>query len=85
MVIPMSAPGRALVEKWLEENGKTREWLAEQLKVKRAVLWRWLVDDPLRARTPRIEHLKRIKEITGVPCEAWAEDDTEEKTGGEAA
>ncbi len=59
-----------LVQEWLEKNGKTHEWLAEQLGVQRPVLWRWLAGK----RTPRIEFCAAIERITGVPSNAWAAD-----------
>ncbi len=60
-------PAGEQVTKWLSDHGHTREWLAEQLCVRRETLWRWLVG----GRVPRIEHCVAIERITGVAAAVW--------------
>lgn len=68
---------------WLTDRGRTQLWLAAELNVAPAVLWRWIVGD----RTPRIEALVRIEDLTGIPAREWAAESpagTPAPTGTEA-
>lgn len=60
--------GEALVD-WLERNGRTQTWLAEELGIAHAVLWRWIAGE----RSPRIESCAAIERLTGIPSRAWAQ------------
>lgn len=55
------------VRAFLEANGKTQAWLADELQVARESVWRWLEGQ----RTPGAYHAGRIADLTGVEVTAW--------------
>jgi transcriptional regulator with XRE-family HTH domain len=57
----------AAVEAWLRKHERSRAWLAEQLGVDRAVLWRWLMGQS----TPRVDFALSIQRITSVSAGLW--------------
>lgn len=52
--------GGRLVLAWLKANKLTQTWLARELGVKNAVLWRWLSG----GRQPRTDFAAAIERIT---------------------
>lgn len=54
---------------WLKAEGLTQAWLARELGVANAVLWRWLAGD----RQPRTDFAAAIERITGgvVKSNVW--------------
>jgi transcriptional regulator with XRE-family HTH domain len=71
MAQELTEPGKRLLA-WLEEQGQSQVWLAAQLGVARAVLWRWLAGK----QTPRVTFAVRIERLTGgaVPVAMWSTD-----------
>jgi len=67
-MVELCSAGKRL-EKWLTKEGRTKAWLARELKVAPAVLWRWMAGK----QVPRVDFATRIQSITasGVPTGAW--------------
>lgn len=64
---PLCPAGAALSE-WLETHSKTQQWLADELGVGRAVLWRWLVGET----KPHINGAAALERVTGIQASLWA-------------
>lgn len=62
--------GKQLIE-WLKKRDQTQTWLAEELGIAPAVLWRWLVGE----RTPHIDGAARVEALTGIPAREWMTDE----------
>lgn len=64
----LSDAGKRL-DTWLDQNDRTKAWLARELGVAPAVLWRWMAGE----RQPRVDFASRIELITGgyVPTSDW--------------
>jgi hypothetical protein len=61
-------PAGQLVVDWLKANGKSQVWLADQMQIGRAQLWRYLV----AASVIRIDYAASIERITRIPSNVWA-------------
>jgi transcriptional regulator with XRE-family HTH domain len=61
--------GETLLAKWLDEQGKPREWLAEELDVTLRQVDRWCNG----TSRPSYERMLRIAELTenAVPTTSW--------------
>jgi hypothetical protein len=68
------------LKKWLDDNGHSKAWLAEQLVgqdrhgnpqigIGRSVVWRWLEGE----RMPRVDFAAQIERITSgkIPASLW--------------
>ena len=67
MARPMCPAGEMLTE-WLTKQGKSQQWLADEVGVARAVMWRWLVGET----TPHIDSAARVGQLTGIPARLWS-------------
>lgn len=51
----------------LKRGGHTQAWLARELGVAPAVLWRWIAGEC----TPRVDFALEIERLTGVSASLW--------------
>lgn len=58
--------GPEAIREWLSKQGKTQEWLAEQLGVSQGTVSAWI-----RGSEPKASLAVKIQRVTGVPVEAW--------------
>lgn len=65
----MQTAGSELLRRWRERKGLSQETAAEKLGVRQATLSRY----ESGARAPRLPEALRIRDVAGVPLEAWGD------------
>lgn len=61
--------GGVRLRRWLEDERRTQEWLADQLGTYQANVSRWIRGGP----PPNLATAIAIRRITGISVEAWTE------------
>jgi hypothetical protein len=59
----MKTQAQKLVAEWLAADGRKLSWLAKQIPVNRTTLWVWMNS----ATIPKLEHRRRLQDVTGLP------------------